>query len=77
MNKPISLLCAVLLSAAIMFYPSTFALASPSIAWSRTYGGVGMDAVQSVIQTRDGGFLLAGSCHILWCRWERFLAGKS
>jgi hypothetical protein len=34
---------------------------SPSIVWSRTYAGIGMDSVQSVIQTRDGGFLLAGS----------------
>lgn len=42
-----------------------FALAKPvnasSTVWSRTYGGAGHDHGESVIQTSDGGYALAGT----------------
>jgi hypothetical protein len=31
--------------------------------WNRTYGGTGYDEAQSVVQTRDGGYALAGTTH--------------
>jgi hypothetical protein len=35
--------------------------ASPIITWDRTYGGSGEDWVNSLIQTTDGGYAVAGS----------------
>jgi len=32
----------------------------PEFEWSKTYGGSGRDTAYSVIQTRDGGYALAG-----------------
>ena len=34
---------------------------APSITWSRTYTGSGLLEVDSLLQTGDGGFLLAGT----------------
>jgi nitrous oxidase accessory protein NosD len=33
----------------------------PSVEWNKTYGGSGADVAESVIQTSDGGYALAGS----------------
>jgi hypothetical protein len=34
-----------------------------NVQWSRTYGGTGYDYAQSVVQTGDGGYALAGSTY--------------
>ncbi|MFI5263929.1 MAG: hypothetical protein ACHQM6_05385 [Candidatus Kapaibacterium sp.] len=35
--------------------------AQPAIKWEKTFGGSQPDVAQSIIQTRDGGYLIAGS----------------
>jgi len=34
--------------------------ANGNIQWSKNYGGIGLDVAQSVVQTSDGGYVLAG-----------------
>ncbi|MBI4554376.1 MAG: hypothetical protein HY715_01845 [Planctomycetes bacterium] len=40
-----------------------------TVEWQKTYGGVGRDDAHSIQQTRDGGYIVAGST-------ESFIAGK-
>jgi hypothetical protein len=39
-----------------------------NMEWSRTYGGVGRDIANSLVQTSDGGYAIAGDTY-LW-RWR-------
>ncbi len=39
------------------------AVEAPQIAWSKTFGGDGVDACTSMVQTVDGGFALLGFAH--------------
>ncbi len=59
------LVSVLLFSAVVMLHVNSSALylvsASPSAGWSRTYGGADWDQVESVIQTHDGGYALAGN----------------
>ena len=40
--------------------PVQLVSSQPEFEWSKTYGGSGRDTAYSVIQTRDGGYALAG-----------------
>lgn len=58
------LISALLFSTAVVFYVNNstpcLVSASSSTGWSRTYGGDDLDSVEAVIQTREGGYALAG-----------------
>ena len=58
------------LTASILLALSTLQAQGPDTLWTRTYGGSGSDVGQSVQQTSDGGFVVAGST-------ESFGAGES
>jgi hypothetical protein len=43
------------------FFSSLITFAQPSIQWQKCLGGKGIDIAKSIIQTNDGGYLIAGS----------------
>ena len=56
----------------ITFSDSFSVSAAPSLLWNQTYGGTEWDSAQSVIQTSDGGYALAGSTRSLGAGWSDF-----
>jgi hypothetical protein len=70
--------------------PLIGSVSASSELWSQTYGGDGMDACTSMVQTADGGFVLFGFAHSFgtyaWLvktdadgnmQWNRTIAGAS
>lgn len=51
----------VLLSLIISLLPANLLAQAPDTIWTRTYGGSGDDRANSVCETSDGGFVIAGS----------------
>ncbi|MDY6965749.1 MAG: hypothetical protein SVM80_07250 [Halobacteriota archaeon] len=45
---------------AILLFAGVSATAVPSEEWNKTYGGKGNDYIYSVLQTSDGGYIIAG-----------------
>ncbi len=37
---------------------------APAIQWSKTYGGIGFEEAESILQTTDGGFIIAGHTNL-------------
>ena len=46
----------------LLFVPSILS-AQPSIQWQKCYGGTGNEEPGGMIQTRDGGYIMAGQTH--------------
>ncbi|MBU0692420.1 T9SS type A sorting domain-containing protein [bacterium] len=53
------------------------ATAQPDSLWSRTYGGSGEDYCFSIIQTTDGGYVLAGATESFGSGWQDFWIVKT
>ncbi len=56
-----SFLIGLIAFAAIIFFSSITGFAqAPAIEWQKTFGGSSSDEAQTIIQTRDGGYLMGG-----------------
>ncbi len=60
MNNRIFTLCSIFLFASTFLVQSSFAQA-PDIEWQKSLGGTNGDAASSIVQTSDGGFIVAGN----------------
>ena len=49
----------------LLIATALFAQLSPDTIWTRTYGGSGHDHANSIIQTTDGGYVVAGITHLV------------
>jgi uncharacterized delta-60 repeat protein len=54
--------------------PTTFA---PNLQWTKTYGGAGDDEAESVQQTTDGGYIVAGYTDSFAAGWHDFWLVKT
>jgi hypothetical protein len=63
MARKISLVASglVLVSMITLLLTTPYVNASPSAAWSKTYGGLYSDKVYAMVKTQDGGYALAGT----------------
>ena len=66
----------VILILAIIFTTGTIQandkVSAPEEAWSKTFGGTDSDWACSVQQTRDGGYILAGTTESYGAGWNDF-----
>lgn len=50
---------------------------SGTVMWNKTYGGTGYDEAQSVVETSDGGFAIAGCTHSFGAGYQDFFLVKT
>jgi len=63
--NPYFLIIIILLLFVLLLFPllGIYANENISLEWDKTYGGSDYDHVRSLIQTDDGGYVVAGETH--------------
>ena len=64
-SKRCNILIIVVIMSVLVFAAGGNARASPpEEEWNRTYGGSGIERAEYILQTSDGGYLIAGKTHL-------------